>query len=256
MKIIRPEKPKDVHLNMLFYSVTGAGKTRLLGTANKCEATKPILIIDIDGGMITLAGKKVDIVRPTNFAEIQEIYEFLRHDNTKYQSVGVDSITELQGKLSMGEIMGDLDEEAEYKEIGKAVPPTRQDWLRSAEQIRRFLRAFKDLAVLKQKSRRLHVFITALEKTDETANLTCPQLPGVLALGCGAFMDVLARLTVRERERDDRVRDYRYLQTVAKADDEGVRVLAKNRGGRLGNGIWRPTIDKLVSAWVSERGGE
>lgn len=250
------------HLNMIIYGDTGVGKTTLLGTASEYVGTDPLLLIDIEGGTKSLHGKQVDVVRPKMWREIQEIYNYLRHENTHYKAVAIDSLTELQRKHSMGSIMGDLDAESdEYGDLEKAISPTRQDWLRTGEQMRKFIRAFRDLSYLSDRERRVHVIMTALEKYDEKKDLVCPQLPGALGLECGAFVDILGRLSIVSREVDMvegdegyeegavKVVTARHLLTAEYVTEEGMKYKAKNRGGLLGQQVWNPTITSLIGVW-------
>lgn len=265
IRIQKVETGRRAKTNSIFYGVTGAGKTTFLGSAQECEWTSPILIMDILGGMRSLAGMGIEITRPTSFAEIQDIYNFLRHDNRKYRSVGIDSITGLQRKLSMGEIIGELDPEGAYSNLANYTPADQYDWLGSGEQMRRFVRAFHDLAYLPDEERRLHVIITALEKHDLERGIICPSLPGVLGPEIGASVDIMARLTVQhvgiegeeDEEDEEELERYRHLQFREQRDAQtGLRVLAKVRvppTRTFPDEMWQPTMNKLVSVWLRTR---
>ena len=251
-EVERPENSE--HLNMIIYGDTGAGKTHLAGTANIFDETSPTLIIDFEGGTKTLHGKGVDVTRPKNWKDIQVIYEYFLHENNRYKSVVIDSLTELQKKHSMGFIMGEL-EGTQYADLEKAVAPTRQDWLRSGEQMRKVIRAFRDLAYLDDHSRRVHVIMTALEKYDEKKSTVCPDLPGALGLGCGAMVDILVRLSrqhttkVDEETGEAKPVIRRHLLADDYVDEYSTKFMAKNRGNRLGLHMWDPTIEKILGVW-------
>lgn len=252
MKVTRPPKGNDAYFNALFYGFTGVGKTTLLGSAQECKATSPTLIIDIDGGMQALAGRKIDVVRVTNFKELQDIYDDLRTSNTKYRSVAIDSLTEEQRVISMGTIMGEIDDDLAYKDLGRTTTPTRMDWMKSGMHMRKLIRAFRDLSYGAAKQQ-LHVFMTALEKVDETTMRGTPSLSGVLALDAGAYVDVLGRLVIRKRQgEDEKVREERFLHTRDHTTEDGITYLGKNRLGRLGRGVWSPTIETLIARWTKE----
>ena len=250
------EQPEDTeHLNMIIYGDMGVGKTYLCGTAMDFEGTTPALFIDFEGGTRTLRGRKIDVVRPKNWKDIQEIYEFFLYKNTYYKCVIIDPLTELQKKHSMGYVMGEVTDHGNsnhYSDLGKAVAPSIQDWLRSSEQMRKVIRAFRDLAYLEDKSRRVHVIMTALEKYDEKKGVVCPQLPGALGLECGAMVDILVRLSkqsieVEDPETGDVTREIRrHLLTEDYIDDTGTKYMAKNRGDELGLQVWNPTIKKIL----------
>jgi len=243
------ERPEDSsHINMIIYGESGSGKTYLGGTAQDCEDASPVLYIDFEGGTETLRGKPIDIVRPKNWIDIQNIYDFLVNENDKYRSVVIDSLTELQKKLSMGSILGELGPDTDrYLHLERAIAPTISDWLRSGEQMRKVMRAFRDLAYLSDRDRRVHVVMLAQEKADDKKGVVCPSLPGALGVDCGAMVDILARLSRRTITDDDGNTTTRsHLLTDVYTDQLDVRYLAKNRGGRLPLSIWDPTIEKIL----------
>lgn len=254
------ELPEDTDFtNSIIYGDTGSGKTHLLGTANECEATSPMLLIDVEGGTKTLRGMEIDVVRPLSWKEIQDVYNFLRHDNHKYRSVGVDSLTELQKKYSLGTIMGDIKEgESDYADLGGTVVPTRQDWLKTGDQMRKFIRAFKELSYIKTGGDRIHVFMTCLEKYDEKKSVTSPLFSGQLAFESGAYVDMLARLSnisvMEDGAEGEEARPVsrRHLLVDAYTNADGMKYLAKNRGSVVKQ-IWDPTIQKIIEMGTEPR---
>ena len=256
--ITKVERGRDVRLNILIYGLTDAGKTRLLGSAQRCKATSPSLLLDVDGGTQTLAGSAIDIFRPQSFSEIQDAYNFLRYENKTYKSVGIDSLTEIQRKLSMGEIIGTLTEGAGYDNLAEHIPPTRYDWLQSGEQMRRFIRAFRELAYLPDKKRRIHVIFGALEKYDENRRIVCPSLPGLLGLEVGASVDIMGRLSVEEvdvgKGEEEDLEEYRLLTMKESVDEDEIKYLGRARvplNSEFPKEIWQPTMSKMVKLWTT-----
>ena len=255
----RADTGADIRMNVLVYGLSGIGKTRFIGSADKSPLATPMLLIDVEGGTLSIAGSKITIVRPTSFKQIQEIYDFLRHENDYYKSVGVDSVTELQRKLSMGEITGTLDEDSSYKNLADHTPTDRYGWLQTGEQMRKFIRAFRDLAYHPESEKRIHVFMTALEKSDDVRQIVCPSLPGLLGLEIGASMDVLARMSMQILKVGDKKKKVRQLRMSEWLDDDGTKYLAKARvpeTAKFPKELWRPTVQKLLSNWMSEGGDE
>jgi hypothetical protein len=259
----RPETPLPIgrpsasrHRNAILYGDSGAGKTWLMGTALECEETNPVLFIDVDSGMATLEGKEIDVMRPHSWKEIQKIYEFLLNDNTYYKCVVIDSLSEVQKKFSMGAILGEIAEGSDhYNDLGSTPVPTRQDWMKTGDQMRKLIRAFRDLAYLPDENRRVHVFMIALEKYDEKKHLVCPSLPGALGIECGAFVDLLARLSRQNavEEGEDGLETtaiHRYLLTDDYINEDGTRYMAKDRSGKIGS-LWDPTISAIMEAYNS-----
>jgi hypothetical protein len=254
VKITTVETGIDVHLTGIFYGLPGVGKTHILGTAQKCEATSPILVLDVDKGMATLSGSGIKVVRPSSFDEIQDIYNYLRFDNTTYRSVGIDSVTVTQQDLSMGEIIGIIEEAGAYTNLANHTPSTQYDWLSSGEQMKRTVSAFRDLAYLKDKKHRIHVFFTALEKTDDKRNIVCPSLPGVLGPEIGAKVDILGRMTLRPVHKEGGRTIDKYYMELKQHDEDGYKYLAKVRAPEnvsVPRGMYDPTIQKLLDLWTS-----
>lgn len=257
MKVGKTPTRQDAHFNGIFYGATGVGKTVLIGSSQLCEATSPLLIIDMDGGLLSLAELDIDVVRPKNFVEMQDVYDFLRNDNEPenggYRSVAVDTLTEEQRTISMGGILGEIDSDMQYQELGSTVVPQQRDWQKSAIQMRRFIRAFRDLSYIADESRRLHVFMTAQERVDEKTSNGGPSLPGVLLSEAGGYVDVLGRMVIRRRQTEDgKTVEERFMFAKEVTNSEGIRWLAKNRLGRLKGGIRNPTMDSLIAAWTGE----
>lgn len=256
MQIIKPEPRKSVKLSAIIYALSGVGKTHLCGTAEECEITAPTLIIDVAGGSSTLAGQNVSLIRPKSFKEIESVYKFLLYKNKKYKSVMVDSLTEVQRMISLPDVMGDSDS----IDMSDSQPPDRQDWLRSSIQMRRFIRLMVGLteaipAALKDaRGDSVHVFFTALEKKDEERSLICPQLPGILGTDCGAMVDMVANLELCEKisETTNKTQFYRRLWTLPHHNQDGMRCIAKNRGGRLGRFMDNPSIKTIMSKYQGE----
>jgi hypothetical protein len=255
IKLPRVEKPTELtHINAIIYGDSGSGKTFLVGSAQDCEETSPMLFIDLEGGTRSLGKMDIDVVRPTMFEEIQDIYNYLLHENDKYRSVAVDSLTELQKKYSLGVILGDLNESAHgYIDLIKSIAPSRQDWLRTGGQMSKLIRSFRDLAYHPDPSRRVHVFLTALERLNDRRMISSPSLSGVLGEDCGAMVDFLWRLArVPQTDADGVTTIRRYLLTDDYINEEGVKYLGKSRGAQdLPKGLWDPSMREILDHILS-----
>jgi hypothetical protein len=256
-----PDETKFI--NGLFYADTGAGKTFLLGTAIRCPEMMPALLVDIDGGTLTLQGipeSMISIARPKNWREVQEIYRYFYFDNTRFRSLFIDTLTETQRRHSMGTILGEIDQGqgGYYKNLESTPVANRQDWLKSSGQVTKVIQAFRGLSYLRDVERRVHVIFTAHEKLNDRQKVVGPELPGALSMQCGRWVDILGRLSVHDIEEEDEegnvtVRTVRHLLVTQYTDHDGLRYLAKNRGGRLGQSIWDPTMTKIAAAWRGEQ---
>lgn len=244
----RPPSLVDASINAIFYGDSNAGKTFLLGTAQECEATRPLLMIDFNGGMLTLAGRKLDIQSPRSFSEIQDIYDWLRYDNDKYRSVAIDTLTDEQNDLSLTSLLDETDEEGGYTDLGSDTRANQYTWITSAHQMRKFIRAFRGLSYLEDPEKRLHVFMTAHERFSELTMRGNPDIAGAVGVQAIRYVDVMAHLVRRKVKVNEKIVTRRYLHTQDHKISE-VLWQGKNRTERLGDGLWEPSIQKLVDLW-------
>lgn len=204
-------------INLMVYGDPGVGKTVLGGSASAVEALAPVLFVDVEGGTLSLRERfpDVKVVRVKSFNDLGQVHAELKKPSNPFRTVVLDSITEIQ-KFGMYEIMrraidNDPDRDPDLPGIG--------EWGKNTEQIRRLIRAFRDLPVNT-------IFLAlAQTNTDKRNNtLTKPALSAKLSNEVAGFLDIVC---------------YMYKKTV---DDEVKRVLltagtdefiAKDRTDRL-----------------------
>lgn len=182
---VQPVADKLVAINLLVYGESGVGKTVLAGSAAAVPAMSPVLFVDVEGGTFSIRDKypSVDVVRVQTWREMQSLYDELRRGNSGYATIVIDSLTEIQ-KFSMMQIMTQLAKEDPDRDPDI---PGMREWGKSIEQIRKFVRAFRDLPC--------HTIFTALAASDKDqktgAVKTKPSLPGKLAGEVAGFVDVV-----------------------------------------------------------------
>ena len=251
-EIYTPNKMSE-WLKILIYAAPGAGKTYLLGTAEGDERLTPALLVDTEGGTLTIRGTKdIDVVRIRNYSDMVTLIQHLREpdhskcSHRKWKSVMVDSLTELQKQI-MGEIV-----RTEYQNNPSGRDPdvpTMRDWGKNAERVRKVIRALRDMPGY-------HLFITCLEKENKDDNtgttITLPSLPGQLAHEIAGFIDIVGYLRVMREETQrgegqKQIRTYRRLivQPITKA-------IAKDRSDLLGEWVDDPTLPKLLDVALAE----
>ena len=155
--------------------------------------------------------------------------------------------------------MGEMeDDRVAYTDLGRVEAPTRRDWGKTGDQMRKVIRSFRDLAYNPDLKKRVHVIFTALEKHQEKKNLMCPSMIGTLGEDCGAFLDFMLRLSrqniiTENKDGEETTILRRYLLTDDYVDEDGTLYLGKNRGRDMPKGIWDPDMTKLIDCI---KGGE
>jgi phage nucleotide-binding protein len=233
---VKPPSEAVRFLNVLIYGEPGVGKTYFCGTADDDERSGPVLILDVEGGTLTLRHRpNVDVVPVRSMDKLSAVHEELRKHPDHYNTVVIDSLTELQ-KLDMKTVM---DEQYEKKpESTDKFVPDQRAWGKSSERVRRIIRGFKDLDC--------HTITTCLvaEKKDERTNITSmyPSLPGKLAGEVSGFFDIVGLMTSNDEDDDKggtvQVRRIQFAKTR--------RVIAKDRTGALGDLLVNPTVPMIL----------
>lgn len=215
--------------NMLIYGHSGAGKTRLAGSADAVPELRRVLFIDVEGGTLTLRNtpyNEIEVVRVKSWQEMEDVYNELNNvSKHHYNTVIIDSLTEIQ-KMSMDRIMRRLVEENEDRDAD--VPGVRE-WNINIEQTRKYVRKFRDLPV--------NTIFTALEHSEKNmrtgAILRKPSLSGKVKDEVAAFLDIVVYLYTKEVGDENK----RMLLTGQTAD-----TVAKDRSNQLPMIIENPTM--------------
>lgn len=226
---------------MMIYGDSGVGKTTLAGSADMVPAMRPVLFVDIEGGTESLRNSypDVDQIRVKNWGDMQRLYDALYDGKSGYQTVVLDSLTEIQ-KFSMYEIMEKL---VKLDPSRDPDVPGMREWGKNIEQIRKFVRAFRDLP--------MHTIFTALavaEKNQRTGALMIkPALSGKLANEVAAFLDIVVYYYTKQRSANGEDEQLRLL--LSQKTEE---VTAKDRSGRLPMVLEHPTMKKLFEIMYPE----
>lgn len=230
---IRKVTDVPVQFNLLIYGESGAGKTTLAGSADDVPEMRKVLILDVEGGTLSLRTRypNVDNVRIKSWDDMQNVYNELYLDNHGYNTIVLDSLTEVQ-KMSMDTIMRKL---VEMHEDRDADVPGIREWNINIEQTRKFVRLFRDLPI--------NTIFTALSKVDKNPRTgvtrTKPYLSGKVADEVAGFLDIVAYLYTKEVDGTQK----RMLLCGATQDN-----VAKDRTDRLDKVIIEPTMSTIWNA--------
>ncbi len=218
------------YINLLVYGNPGAGKTVLAGSADVVPELRPVLFLDVEGGTLSIRDRypDVDVTRLQSWADMQRVYDALYKGEHEYQTVVLDSLTEMQ-KFSMYNIMRDVMKE--HPDRDPEVPSIRE-WGKNIEQIRKLVRAFRDLP--------MNTIFTALAATDKDnktgAVVTRPSLSGKLAMEVGGFVDIMLYMTTK-------VVDGEHLRLLQSLGTDSV--IAKDRSDNLPDVVTNPDMQML-----------
>jgi AAA domain len=197
MNITKPGQ--NSHLKALIFGPYGSGKTHFLGTAQLDERTAPALYMDFEGGGQTLSGLDIDVVSIHSWDDFNEVYAELVK-GTEYKTLLLDSLSETH-IFALMEILA---------EVSSSRDPDKleiQDYGKASIQMRRLIRAFRDLPY--------HFIATSQDKTDREArvgNVKKPALAGQMADEAPGLFDICGYLTIATETLPDKTtRDVRSL---------------------------------------------
>lgn len=238
---VKPPQDSILHLNLLVYGEPGAGKTYLCGTAQDSEDTRPILLLDVEGGSTTLRKRQdIDVIQIRNMAEIEETHNELFRNPDYYKTVIVDSLTELQ-KLDMRTVMKLAKKNSPNPDRVDEEVPDQRAWGKSGVRMSRIVRAYKDLPV--------HTIMTCLLATEQEKNekggetdivkLYYPSLPGKLRSELPGYFDVVGFLQAQASVDGKIVRSLQVAKTK--------KVIAKDRTASLGLVVHEPSVPLMWS---------
>jgi hypothetical protein len=244
---LRITKPTvDVFINALIYGDPG-GKTRFAGSASLVPEMCPVLLLDFEGGTLSLATDMPDVElwpdresgeRP-DWAAMVKLYNWL-YDKNPYKTIIVDSVTEVQ-KFCMGQVMREV--VAKNSERDPDVPSVRE-WGKSGEQLRRLVRGLRDL--------HCNTIYTALRNDEKDDNgkiiKTYPGLPGQLKGEVSGYVDLVGYMYQKEVVRGGERSNQTLLLTQGTE-----KQIAKDRSGQLPPIMVAPTMQQVYDSIHGKR---
>ena len=204
----------------LIFGESGVGKTKL-------AATVPTpLILNAEGGLLSLASDNLDSVDIKTVKDVMEIFTFLTEseDAKKYETVVLDSVSEIA--------------EVYLNSLKKEYADARQAYGELATDMTEMIRAYRDI-----KDKHVY-FISKAGKVENEIGITeiKPIMPGkTLMNGLPFFFDLVMGLRIGKMEDKS---TYRYLQTNSTSN-----MLCKDRSGVLEE-MEEPDLGKIFDKIV------
>lgn len=235
-KLLNPSSPEESvsWMNILIYAEPGVGKTTFIGTAMDHEMTRPMLLLDVDGGAMTLRKRKdVDVVQIRTMQQLEDAANRLDATNDGYyKTVAIDTMTELQ-KLDMKTVMKEqFDRKPETTDI---YVPSPREWGKSGDRMRDIIRVFRDGD---------YNFIAtchlAEEKSDKGLRRVYASIPGKLKNEMSGFFDIVGYMKAVAEIHGGVTTIHREMQVV-----NTETVAAKDRTDDLPQLILEPTIPMM-----------
>ena len=218
-RIVSPaDAVQDQGAKILVYGMAGAGKTFLARTA-----PGKVLVISAEAGLLSIRdAQNVEAIEVKSAAEVVEVYEALRSGKLQYDTVCLDSISEISELLLQAE-------KARHKDARKAYGEVQ-------ESVTNVMRAFRDL--------QMHVmFICKEDKVNNDG--VFEQAPKMVGTKLGQsityfFDEVLALRVIEDTDAEGNPVQARWLQTRI-----GQGYVAKDRSGKL-EAFEEPNLTKLI----------
>jgi len=218
-KIVTPSQlVDDQGAKILIFGEAGSGKTTICETA-----PGKTLVISAEAGLLSIKDStNVDALEVKEAAEVMEIHRLLESGEIKYDTVCLDSISEISEILLNFEKSRNKDPRAAYGNV--------------QESMTNVMRAYRDL--------KMHVvFLAKSERTiaDGIPNFEPKMVGTKLGQAVTYFFDeVLALRIIEDQDEEGNVIKRRWLQT-----ETGQGHVAKDRSGKL-NPFEEPNLTKLI----------
>lgn len=241
----KPVSELALVITALFYGRSGTGKTTISGSF-----PKPLLLIDIgEKGTDSLSGEDgVDVIRVSDWNEMEEIYWELKDGDHNYKSVVVDAVHSMQGlalteaKLNSGKKLTD---QTSQRDFGQA-SGLMNTWLFN----------YRDLA-----DEGMHIVFLAHDKvqehdTDDDSDMILPEvgprlMPSVASALLGA-VNVVGNTYIREiitkskKVGDKAKREVQYCLRIGPHGYYATKI-RRPKDFTIPEFIVDPTYDKLAN---------
>lgn len=157
LNITKPDQ-NIPHINVLIYGESAIGKTTLAASSDAVPQMRNVLLLDVEKGDLSIrkTAYRPDVIKVTKWSEMETIYHTLLAGNHGYQTVIVDSLSEVND-LSVDEILAGIGADPTLERDPDLMQ--FQDWNKNQSRILVMLRKWRDLP--------MNVIFTCLMKEDK-----------------------------------------------------------------------------------------
>lgn len=233
--------PADLEwLNICVHASPKVGKTMFAATADDVPEMRPVLFLDIEGGLLTIR-HKAGVIDRKRLRSMQELSDFVNKlyllPDKPWKTLVLDNVTELQ-KLDIKEIMKLTKANARNPDKVDVDVPSQREYLKTGGHIREVIRALRDMP--------MHVIITAWTRHENVGSDDAPKykafpyLTGQVKGELAGYMDIVGYYYTRSEGAGAARQVVRRMQFV---ETDGV--VAGDRTTVLGDYIDNPTMPIL-----------
>jgi len=237
---IHPASELPQNQNMLVYGDSGVGKTRFASSAPK------ILMIDVnDKGQDSVRRDlNPDFIQIEYWREVNDIYWFLQEGDHSYESVGIDTVSNLQN-ICMDFVLGD---EAARDASRDPDMPSRQAWGKVGKLMRTQIINFRNLPLNTIFVAQLRAKQTGDDEDDESEIIYGPEVSPSIEKTLKAAVGTIGYLTKREvviRNKKTKTARKEIRRRLLLGDSE--RYISKDRNGVFPEHIDAPDLAEMLT---------
>jgi len=237
---IHPASELPQNQNFLIYGDSGTGKTRLASTAPK------VLVVDVnDKGQDSVRRDlNPDFIQIEYWREVIDIYWFLQEGDHEYESVAIDTVSNLQN-ICMDFVLGD---EASRDASRDPDMPSRQAWGKVGKLMRTQIINFRNLPINTIFVAQLRAKQSGDDEDDESEIVYGPEVSPSIEKSLKAAVGTIGYLTKREvviRNRKTKAARKEVRRRLLLGDSE--RYVSKDRNGMFPQHIDAPDLAEMLA---------